>query len=119
LDTYESRRRARLIMGSLIAVCVLLTAWIAYRVFRHDPSDAVPSADDLATAPATSPEPRPPLDHEARFMFNRAREDAKDGRTDQAVAMLKRVISVYKGTPTAAEARAALDRPNQNLPLFP
>jgi formylglycine-generating enzyme required for sulfatase activity len=51
-------------------------------------------------------------------MFNRAREDAKNGRNDRAIEMLKRVIKVYKGTPTAADAQVALDRPKQNLPLF-
>ena len=38
-------------------------------------------------------------------MFNRAQEFAKNGQTDQAVAMLNRVIKVYKGTPTARECQ--------------
>ena len=33
--------------------------------------------------------------------------------------MLNRVIKVYKGTPTARDCKAALDRANNNLPLFP
>ena len=37
LDTYESRRRARLIMGALSVACVLLFGWIIYRVFLYDP----------------------------------------------------------------------------------
>ena len=32
--------------------------------------------------------------------------------------MLNRVIKVYKGTPTAKECKAALDRAANNLPLF-
>src|SRR5207248_3520988 len=70
---------------------------------------------------AGPPVVRPPLDldKEARYTFNRAQEYAKNGRTDQAVGLLKQVVAVYKGSPTAAEAKAALDRPAHNLPLFP
>jgi formylglycine-generating enzyme required for sulfatase activity len=58
------------------------------------------------------------LDQEARFMFNRAQEFDKNGRTDQAVGMLKRVVKVYKDTPTARASKAALNRGEQHLPLF-
>ena len=51
-------------------------------------------------------------------MFERAREFAKNGRTDQAVAMLNRVLKVYKGTAAARESKAALDRAEKKLPLF-
>ena len=89
LDTIESRRRARLIMGTLGIACVLLMAWITYRVFLYDPSAITITTEELPLAQA-SPEIRPPLDHEARYMFNRAHDYAQNGRTDQAVAMLKR-----------------------------
>jgi formylglycine-generating enzyme len=117
-DTYETRRRARLIMGALGAACVLLSGWSVYRVFLYDPVglDATSTAD--ATASKSSPETRPTVDQEADFMLGRAHEFAKNGRTDQAVAMLNRVLTVYKGTPAAREAKAALDRSEKNLPLF-
>jgi formylglycine-generating enzyme required for sulfatase activity len=118
LDTYESRRRARWIMGSLSVVCVLLMAWITYRMFLYDPN-AVDIPDQEASVAFGPPEVRLPPDYEARFMLDRAHEYAKGGRTDQAVAMLKRVATVYKGTPTATEAKAALERPQHHLPLFP
>jgi formylglycine-generating enzyme required for sulfatase activity len=118
LDTYESRRKVRVLMGSLTLVCALLVFWIVYRVFLHESSDVVVANDQPAPA-FGSPEPRPPLDNEARFMLNRAKEDAKSGRVDHAVTMLKQVASVYRGTPAAAEAKEALDRPGHNLPLFP
>jgi sulfatase modifying factor 1 len=117
-DTYETRRRARLIMGALGVACVLLCGWSIYRVFLYDPVglDATSSAD--AAPHKSSPEVRPSLDQEAGFMVGRAQEFAKNGRTDQAVAMLNRVLKVYKGTPAAREATAALDRSAKNLPLF-
>jgi formylglycine-generating enzyme required for sulfatase activity len=117
LDTVESRQRVRLVVGALGVTVFLMLGWITYRVFLYDPGPNVSTASDpmMTSGP---PEVRPSLDQEARFMFNRAREDAKNGRTDQAMVMLQRVTKVYKGTPTAADAQAALDRPKQNLPLF-
>jgi sulfatase modifying factor 1 len=118
LDTYESRRRVRLFVGGLSATCVVLLIWIGYRTFLYDPMPVgLPASDGGLTQGA--PEPRQSLEQEARFMFNRAQELAKDGRKEQAIAMLARVVKVYKGTPTAAAAQAALDRSQKNLPLFP
>jgi formylglycine-generating enzyme len=119
LDTYESRRLARLIMGGLCVACVLLCMWIFYSVFLYDPIPIVATADSVPTASQSSgPELRLSFDEEARFMLNRAQEFARNGRTGQAVAMLNRVVKVYKGTPTAKVCIAALDRANNNLPLF-
>ncbi len=101
----RSRRRARLIMGALGVACVLLFGWIIYRAFLYDPVGLDVSSSAGATATPTGPEVRPSLDQEARFMFDRAHEFAKNGRTDQAVAMLNRVLKVYKGTPAAREAQ--------------
>jgi formylglycine-generating enzyme len=118
LDTYESRRRARMIMGALAGACVLLFGWGLYRVFLYDPVGIGPTGSAEQTASQTSPEPRSTLDQEAHFMFERAREFAKNDRTDQAVAMLNRVLKVYKGTAAARESKLALERAEKNLPLF-
>jgi sulfatase modifying factor 1 len=118
LDTYESRRRARLLMGGLSATCVVLLLWIGYRTFLYDPSTIDIPYDDPTTAHQGGPEPKPSKDGEARFMFNRAQDYAKNGRADQAIAMLNKVVKAYKETPAADEARAALDRSEKNLPLF-
>ena len=50
-DTYETRRRARLIMGALGVACVLLLGWSIYRVFLYDPVglDATNTADATTT----------------------------------------------------------------------
>ncbi len=50
LDTYESRRRARLLMGGLSATCVILVLWIGYRTFLYDPSSIDIPFDDPSTA---------------------------------------------------------------------
>jgi formylglycine-generating enzyme required for sulfatase activity len=117
LDTYETRRKARFLIGGLSAACVLLLGWIGYRTFIYDPNPIdIPA--DAPSVTNTVPEPSRSLDQEARFMFNRAHDLAAERRTEQAIAMLNRVVNVYKDTPTAKDAQAALDRPKQNLPLF-
>ncbi len=118
LDTYETRRRARLIMGALGVACVLLFGWSIYRVFLYDPVGIDATSSPEVTVTPSRPEVRPKLDQEAHFMFERAHEFAKNDRPDQAVAMLNSVLKVYKGTPAAREAKAALDRAEKKLPLF-
>ncbi len=118
LDTYESRRRARMLMGGLSAVTVVMLIWIVYRTFLYDPSTIEMPLDDAAMVQQGVPEPKPTKDGEARYMFNRAQELAKDGHDDRAIEMLTRLVKVYKETPTAAEAKAALDRAKKDLPLF-
>jgi len=118
LDTYETRRRARFLMGGLAAACILLVGWICYRTFLYDPSPVNVSVDDALTAVQGAPEPKLSKDGEARFMFKRAQELAKNGQPDQAIGMLKKVVKVYKETPTASDAEAALHRSEKNLPLF-
>ena len=117
-DTYETRRRARLIMGTLIVACILLSGWTFYRVFLYDPIGIIATNSPEPTANQPGPDAPMSLDQEARFMYNRAQEFAKTGRADQALAMLQRVVKVYKGTPSARDSKAALDRAGKNLPLF-
>lgn len=115
-DTVESRQRVRIIVGASIVVSLVMLVWITYRVFLYDPGPIV--VQDDSGAPQGSPEIRPSLDQEARFMYNRAHELAKKDQTAQAVEMLTRIVRAYKGTPTAADAATALARPKSNLPLF-
>jgi formylglycine-generating enzyme len=117
LDTYESRRRVRFAVGGLSGLCALMVVWIIYRAFLYDPGPGIVSADDPTVA--GSPDVRPPVDQEARFMFKRAEDDFKHGRTDQSIAMLKRIVKTYKGTTTAGDATVALERKDKGLPLFP
>jgi formylglycine-generating enzyme required for sulfatase activity len=92
-------------------------SWAGYRTFLYDPTPNPVAWDDAALAAA--PEPHRSLDQEARFMLTRAQDLAKENRTDQSVAMLNRLVKVYKTTATASAAQAALDRFKKNLPLFP
>lgn len=119
-DTVESRQRARLIMGGLIMFCIFIFGWIAWGMLFPGSGDFPVVAVDMPP-PEMIPlaGPKPSRDGEARYMLDLARDYAKREQTKQAIAMLLKVVSVYKGTQAAAEAQAALNRPKQNLPLFP
>lgn len=118
-DTYEARQRGRLIVGGLFTSIFLIFGWIGYRLFLYDPGAVEASADDSDPVASFGPaQPKRDLDGEARAMFNRAQDSARAGRTEQAVTLLENIAKVYKGTKTAAEAKDALARPGQNLPLF-
>ena len=118
LDTYESRRRARMIMGGLIIASVFLFGWTDLsRLFVRpcgSRSDQFARADREPARPRSSPVARPG----STLHVQPGAEFARSGRSDQAVAMLNRVVKVYKGTPSASESKAALDRAGNHLPLF-
>jgi hypothetical protein len=120
LDTIESRQRARMAMGALMVFCVGIFGWILYGMIFSGSSDFTVDAVELPPQAAILvPGPAPSREPEAQYMLDRARDYAKGNQIAQALAMLKRVVAVYKGTRAAGEAQAALDRTRQNLPLFP
>ena len=97
LDTYEARQRGRLIIGALVAGCFGIFGWIFYNLFIYDPNPMVVTTGDEPPPPVTvAPAPKKDLDLEAQSMFDRAREDAKAGRTDQAITLLETVVKSYQ-----------------------
>ena len=118
-DTIESRQRVRMAIGGLMVFCVLIMGWIVYGILFPGSNDLGGDAGEMPTQALNLPAQGPSREPEAAYMLDRAREYAKRGQTVPAVAMLNRIVSVYKGTMAAAEAQAALNRPGQNLPLFP
>jgi formylglycine-generating enzyme len=117
-DTYEARQRARMMTGALIVGVIGLAVYLGFQMFPSNPFPDVGEGDENAMAQGPIEPAKPDLDFEARAMFVRAREFAKNGRSDEAVALLEKLVKTYKTTKTAGEAREALKRPEQNLPLF-
>jgi formylglycine-generating enzyme required for sulfatase activity len=120
-DTIESRQRVRMTIGGLMVFCFLVIGWTIYRTLFPGSDEVVVDVGGnyppLATGlPPTGPAPS--REGEAGYMLDRARDYAKRDQGEQAVAMLKRIVSVYKGTVAAGQAQAALDRMRQNLPVF-
>lgn len=118
LDTYETRQRARILIGAVLLCVVVTTGFLIYRVFAPAASTEEQTTDTglLATVPGGAA--RSQLEPEARVLLERAQESARKGNTAQAVTMLQKVVASYPATPSAAEAREALARPKRNLPLF-
>jgi formylglycine-generating enzyme required for sulfatase activity len=119
LDTYETRQRIRLATGGMLVFVLGLGVYIVYSLFLYDPfpmGDLPPDDGYVVEAPPAVA--KPDLDFEARAMLSRARESARNGRTDEAIALLGQLVQAYPKTRTAAEAKEALDRPARNLPLF-
>ncbi|HEV3166040.1 MAG TPA: SUMF1/EgtB/PvdO family nonheme iron enzyme [Isosphaeraceae bacterium] len=122
LDTYEARQKARIIVGSLVALVFLglgLMVW----------SWLSPAAEDTANLPdegklmagampgGTAVDPGK-AEREASQMFAQARLTATHGNTPGAISLLEKVKTTYPQTPAAKDAQEALDRPKQGLPLF-
>jgi formylglycine-generating enzyme required for sulfatase activity len=101
-----------------VGACFLIFGWIFYQLFLHDPMGIEQTGDEPIPAVAAAP-PKRDLDAEARAMLKRAEENENAKRRKEAIALLENVVKSYKGTPTAAEAKDALDRSKDNLPLFP
>lgn len=120
LDTHEARQRGRLVVGFLILAIIGIGVHLVYRTLIYDPfpMDNVPLDDEVAVGPIEPSLPKLNLNDEARAMLGRARDAAKAGQTEAAVALLEQLVATYKNTTAAAEAREALERPSRNLPLF-
>ena len=116
-DTYETRQRVRIAVGiGFLGVC-LIAGFLVYRAFSpKNPADQNGPEGGVVGTPA--PNPRERDEREAKILFERARQVAKNGKADDALAILKRVRDKYPATQTANEAKAALERPAQHLPLF-
>jgi sulfatase modifying factor 1 len=118
LDTYEARRRARILLGVSFCCMALMVGIFLYRTFAPESSGAAPTADIGPPVAVPGAVSRERIEQEASHLFERAREDARNGNTPLAVSRLKRITASYATTKAAAEAREALGRPAKNLPLF-
>ena len=67
------------------------------------------TGDEPPPPVAVAPAPKKDLDLEAQSMFDRAREDAKAGRTDQAITLLETVVKSIRapGRPTRRRRRSS------------
>jgi sulfatase modifying factor 1 len=125
LDTYETRQRARLLFGGLIAAVGLIAIVVVYNSLQGPTFDdegvvdegGPPGASPVASGPKP-PQVDPKIEQEAKNLLSTARQLAKNGKTQEATVILQRVTKSYPKTAASALAKAAIARPTQNLPLF-
>jgi formylglycine-generating enzyme required for sulfatase activity len=119
LDTYETRRRIRLIVGAIMVGAVLTFAGVLIALATQ--SEPRPPAEEIDAAP-NGPDPRAEIvrrDNAARELLAEARLYAKKGQDEQATQRLKRLVDSYPNSTTSNDARDALDRHARRQPLFP
>jgi sulfatase modifying factor 1 len=119
LDTIETRRKVRIIVGSAAAVVMLVTGFIVYRLLV--PGESAENLPDEARqrppalGKAVDPAQR---EREAQHMLEQAQTVAKNGNVEGAVGLLEKLRDAYPGTQAAGAAQRALARPQRGLPLF-
>lgn len=118
-ETFETRQRVRFLIGTCLVMTFLLSMVFLFRSLQGPslPEPTGPDEGALATAPPLS-RPNHDLEQEAQILLSNAEGLAKNGNTRGAIAALDKIVKTYPRTSTAATARAALDRPAKNLPLF-
>lgn len=124
LDTYEGRRNIRVGLGSVAAAVFLLSmGWVMLRLFG---SKEQPYVDDDVTALSVEPvagtlAPRPvatSVEREAQVALADARRFAEKGDSELTLRKLNGLVESYPKTRAADEARNALERADQGLPVF-
>ena len=121
-ETYDARRRARMLIGGVMVLGVGLGLMTFFRWLNPPPPPEEPSPDEGALmASAFDPNRKAganPGEQEAKNLLETARSLAKNGNTKGSIGLLNKIVASYPKTATAGDAREALGRPSRNLPLF-
>ncbi len=117
-ETYQARQRARILIGSGMLGVFGLGIYLLYQAIAGGPASEPPTTGPGIASSSPIPKAPAALEQEAKILLGTAQQLAKNGNTPGAIAVLEKIIKGYPKTATADEARAALDRPARNLPLF-
>ena len=119
LETYEGRTRVRMAIGAVGTLGVFLVGMMIFRAVTGSDAPPNPSGDDLAVELPAAVKPIAKGEEEAKLLLGQAKHVSKTGKPDQVMALLLKVIKDYPATLAAKDAKAALARAEQELPLFP
>lgn len=119
LDTYDTRRKLRLVIGAVAVGLLSLIFLFVYRAFSG--GEAEPEVAEAAPAgPARNPAAEAlRLENEATVALDDARRVARNGDAEKSLQRLKNLLEAYPKSHAATEAREAIDRAEQGLPIFP
>jgi formylglycine-generating enzyme required for sulfatase activity len=126
-DTFEARQNVRRLIGGGAAVAIVLSLiFVLMRAMGSgNESPYVEDDSELAVEDTFVPTARPgaapaggALESEASLALDDARRSAQRGNGEQALKRLEGVVKSYPKTKAAGQAREALARSGQGLPLF-
>jgi sulfatase modifying factor 1 len=117
-ETYQARQRARILIGMGMLGVFGLGVYLLYRAIAGGPAPEPPGPGQGVASPAPTLKAPAALEEEAKILMGTAQQLAKNGNAPGAMAVLEKIIKGYPKTAIADEARAALERPAKNLPLF-
>ncbi len=121
-ETFEARRRARLIVGAVAGSVILLAVFLLYRAIRPDAEDVAiePTPGSEPQFVPTAPRKRSPAEQDAlaRGLLADARRLEKAGKIDDALNKINRVLSECAEAPSVKLASDAKQRHAQGFPLF-
>lgn len=118
LDTYETRRTIRLVVGVATLGILALVVFLFAGLFG---GGAEPPAEENQAAPPPMPSPARTAaraEREAELALADARAFAKKGDGELSLRKLKGLVEGYPQTAAAEKARESLRNAEQGLPLF-
>ncbi len=122
-DTYEARKRMRMVVGGIAGLCFLFAGFTIIRNLLPEPE---PTFEDVPSEPGFQVPHGPPPgqqakvnEEKAKALLEEARQYARKGKVEPAVARLELLKKTFQDTTTAHEAEAALARLADGFPMFP
>jgi len=121
LDTVETRNKMRVMVGIAAVGLIVVVGWMLVKAVSPGGPELVEGDVEFFEPPPSlkvAP-PRNQVEGEARLVLADARSFAKRGDAENTLKRLNKILETYPKSAAAAEARAALERAEQGLPVFP
>jgi hypothetical protein len=120
-DTVETRSKIRIAIGVAAVGLIVMVGWTIFNAVSPDGPELADegNVEFSEPAPTLKVASREQLEGEARLVLADARSFAKRGDADNTLKRLNKILETYPKSAAAAEAKAALERAEQGLPVFP
>lgn len=97
-ETYEARRRTRMVIGGALLAAVGLGIYVLFKSLGGGQPPPPPPVDEgqIVAGPAAN------LDQEAKILLGNARDLARTGNTKGAIVALEKIVKTYPKATTVA-----------------
>jgi hypothetical protein len=120
LDTVETRNKMRMVVGVVALGLIVMVGWVIVKAVSPEGPELADGDVEIFEPPPTLKVASPTqIEGEARLVLADARSFAKRGDADNTLKRLNKILETYPKSAAAAEAKAALERAEQGLPVFP